>query len=152
SQEFRLSGVAVNDRLDYTVGAFFFKQEGTLEANVNLYYVQFNFIHGPDQTPSHNYAAFAHLSYALTDRLNLSAGIRYSDDEKTYVHFRRNPDGTLPAAPCLADLPPHFVGNAPNCALFGLFNQGATWEDTRTDWRVVLDWRLSDQVMTYGQV
>ena len=158
SQELRLSGTAANDRLDYTVGTFLFKQEGTLEANVNLYYVQFNFIHGPDPTPSHNYAAFAHMSYALTDRLNLSLGLRYSDDEKTYVHFRRNPDGTLPqdATPddpnttCIG--PPHNVINPSNCALFGLYNEGATWEDTRTDWRVALDWRLSDQVMTYGQV
>lgn len=161
SQELRLSGTAANDRLDYTVGTFLFKQDGTLEANVNLYYVQFNFIHGPDPTPSHNYAAFAHLAYAITDRINLSAGLRYSDDEKTYVHFRRNPDGTLPQehpavagpgdpATCLG--PPHFVGNPSNCALFGLFNEGATWQDTRTDWRIALDWRLSDQVMTYGQV
>src|SRR5690606_21391986 len=137
SQELRLSGTAANDRLDYTGGTSLFKPEGTLEANVNLYYVQLNFIHGPDPTPSHNSSACAHMSYALTDRLNLSLGLRYSDDEKTYVHFRRNPDGTLPqdATPddpnttCIG--PPHNVINPSNCALFGLYNEGATWEDTR---------------------
>jgi iron complex outermembrane recepter protein len=149
-QEFRLSGTALNDRLDFTAGTFLFEQDGTLEANVNLYYVQFNFIHGPDPTPSHNYAAFMHTAYSLTDQLNISAGVRYSDDKKTYVHFRRNPDGTLPQGPCIG--PPHNVDNPSNCALVGLFNEGATWEDTRWDWRVALDYRLSNQVMTYGQV
>src|SRR5690606_41689324 len=69
-------------RLDYTVGTFWFEQDGTLEANVNLFYVQFNFIHGPDPTPSHNHAAFGHLTYRLTDRMNLSAGLRFSRSEE----------------------------------------------------------------------
>src|SRR5690606_37856734 len=59
SQELRLSGTAANDRLDYTVGTFLSEHEGTLAANVYLYYVQFRFIHGPDPTPSPNYAACA---------------------------------------------------------------------------------------------
>src|SRR5690606_27257005 len=90
--------------------------------------------------------------FHLTDRLNLSAGIRYSEDEKTYVHFRRNPDGTLPAGPCADGLPPHYVLNPSNCALVGLFNAGATWSDERTDYRVALDYAFSDSVMGYVQV
>ena len=156
STELRLNGTAFDDRLDYTVGAFWFEQDGTLEANVNLFYVQFNFIHGPDPTPSHNHAAFAHAALSLTDRMNLSAGVRFSDDEKTYVHFRRNPDGTVPSEPCVmssfgAPLP-HNVINPSNCALVGLFNEGATWSDQRWDWRVALDYSFSDQVMGYVQV
>src|SRR5690606_31841791 len=108
--------------------------------------------HGPDPTPSHNHAVFAHTTFHLTDRLNLSAGIRYSEDEKTYVHFRRNPDGTLPAGPCADGLPPHYVLNPSNCALVGLFNAGATWSDERTDYRVALDYAFSDSVMGYVQV
>jgi iron complex outermembrane receptor protein len=140
STEVRLSGGS--DRFDYTTGIFWFEQDGTLEANVNLFYVQFNFIHGPDPTPSFNHAAFAHASFDLSDSMRLSAGVRYSEDEKTYTHFRRNIDGTLPAGPCVG--PPHNIANPSNCALIGLFNQGATFADERIDWRVAFDWNLGD--------
>jgi iron complex outermembrane receptor protein len=157
STELRLSGGG--DRLDYTTGIFWFEQDGTLEANVNLFYVQFNFIHGPDPTPSFNHAAFAHLTLHMTDALNLSLGARYSEDEKTYTHFRRNPDGTQPTGAC----PPVLVVPGPpvpipipntvfapsNCALFGLYDRGATWSDQRSDWRVALDYRVGERVMTY---
>ncbi|HUF74250.1 MAG TPA: TonB-dependent receptor [Gammaproteobacteria bacterium] len=149
STELRLSGGG--DNFDYTTGIFWFEQDGTLEANVNLFYVQFNFVHGPDPTPSSNHAAFAHVTFDLTDRMNLSAGVRYSEDEKTYVHFRRNIDGTLPAGPCAAGLPPHDISNPSNCALIGLFNQGATFADDRVDWRLALDYSLGDNSMVYVQ-
>ena len=156
SQELRLSGGG--DKVDWTTGLFWFEQDGTLEANVNLFYVQFNFIHGPDPTPSYNHALFGHTTFHLTDRLNLSAGLRYSEDEKTYVHFRRNPDGSLPqdATPNDPDTtcigPPHNVVNPSNCALFGLFNAGATWSDERMDYRLALDYAVGDSIMTYFQV
>jgi iron complex outermembrane receptor protein len=81
--------------------------------------------------------------------LNLSAGVRYSEDEKTYTHFRRNIDGTLPAGPCVG--PPHNIANPSNCALVGLFNQGATFADERVDWRVALDYSFGDNTMAYIQ-
>jgi iron complex outermembrane receptor protein len=152
STELRLSGGS--ERFDYTTGIFWFEQDGTLEANVNLFYVQFNFIHGPDPTPSFNHAAFAHASFDLSDSMRISAGVRYSEDEKTYTHFRRNPDGTVPASACtatyVAPVPPipiaypNNVLNVSNCALFGLFNQGATFADERVDWRLAFDWNLGD--------
>lgn len=148
STELRLSGGS--DNFDYTAGVFWFEQDGTLEANVNLYYVQFNFIHGPDPTPSFNHAVFAHVNYDISDSLTLSGGVRYSEDEKTYTHFRRNIDGTLPAGPCIG--PPHNIANPSNCALVGLFNQGATWSDERVDWRVALSYDFSDAIMGYFQV
>src|SRR5690606_36781219 len=156
STELRLSGKAADDGLNYTVGAFWFEQDGTLEANVNLCYVQFNFIHGQDPHPSHTHPAFGHVASALTDRMSLSAGVRFYDDEKTYVHFRLNPDGTVPSEPCVmssfnAPLP-HNVINPSNCALVGLFNEGATWSDQRLDWRVALDYSFSGQAMGYVEV
>lgn len=84
--------------------------------------------------------------------MNVSAGLRYSKDEKTYTYFRRNPDGTIPSTPCLPGLPPSAPANAPNCALLGLYNVSDSFKGNRTDWRLALDYRFSDSVMTYGQV
>ena len=99
SQELRLNG-SLGDALDFTLGGFYFEQDGTLEANVNLAYVPLNFIHGPDPTPSDSKALFGHAAWHITDQLNLSAGVRYTEDHKEYTYFRRNPDGTLPEFCC----------------------------------------------------
>lgn len=151
TQEFRLNGVAFNDKLEYTLGTFWFDQDGILEANVNLAYAGLNFIHGPDETPAQARAVFANGVYHLTDNMNLSLGLRYSEDEKDYVFRRRNPDGTIPV-PCTVAGPPASVGNPPNCALAGLFNQAAHFEDERTDYRVALDYNFTDDLMGYAQV
>ncbi|HEX7081350.1 MAG TPA: TonB-dependent receptor [Gammaproteobacteria bacterium] len=148
TQEFRLNGTALDGLLDYTFGAFHVDQDGTLEANVNLYYAQLNFIHGPDPTPSEASALFAHTSWHLSDALNLSVGVRASDESKTYIYRRRNPDGTLPQ---VCNGPPASVNTFPNCVLAGLFNVSGEFDDSRTDWRLALDWRLTDDVMLYTQ-
>ena len=149
SQEFRLSGMAFNDAMEYTVGTFFFEQDGTLEANVNLPYAGINFIHGPDPTPSNARAVFANGVYHLTDRLNLSLGLRYSEDEKDYTFFRRNPDGTAPG-PCTGY--PFSPPVEPNCVFNGLINQSAHFEDDRVDWRTALDYAFTDDIMGYAQI
>src|SRR5262245_57630410 len=57
SQELRFNG-SVGDAFDYTVGGFYFKQDGTLEARVDLNYAGIDFVHGPDPTPSTSQALF----------------------------------------------------------------------------------------------
>ncbi|MBK6673798.1 MAG: TonB-dependent receptor [Proteobacteria bacterium] len=94
SQELRLNGQALNDRVDFTVGAFWFKQGGTLQARVDLNYSGIDFIHGPDPTPSRSIAGFAHADWHLTEATDLTTGLRYTDDHKSYTFFRRNPDGS----------------------------------------------------------
>jgi iron complex outermembrane receptor protein len=139
-----------NDKLDFTVGGFYFKQDGTLQARVDLNYAGIDFIHGPDPTPSESIAAFLHTTWHLTDATNLSLGARHSDDTKEYTYFRRNPNGTLPQ-PC-GPGNPFAPTQPPNCVLNGLYNVSATFEGTRFDWRVSLDHRFSDSFMGYAQV
>lgn len=148
SQELRLSGVAADGDLNYTVGLFHFEQNGTLTANVNLYYAGLHFIHGPDPTPSETQAAFANLAYRLTDNLEVSAGIRQTSEEKTYIYRRRNPDGSIPP-PCNLPGPPYLLGQPVNCAVAGLFEIEDRFTDDRTDYRVALNWNLNDSAMTY---
>jgi iron complex outermembrane receptor protein len=150
SQELRLNGKLFDDAVDFTVGGFYFEQDGTLEARVNLTYAGIDFIHGPDSTPSTSYAGFFNATWHATDQMNLSAGVRYSEDEKTYTYFRRNPDGSLPQ-PCAPGFP-FGPTQPPNCVLAGLFNVSDTFQGSRTDWRVALDYQFSDAFMSYAQV
>jgi iron complex outermembrane receptor protein len=140
SQEVRLNGSAGN-AVDYTVGAFYMKQDGGLNARVGLPWVKFDFIHGPDSTEAKTWAAFANAEWHLTDKLNLIGGVRYSDEEKTYVYFRHNADGTEVTDP-----------DGYNGAVFLLNGRSATFEGNRTDYRASVNFQATDNVMTYASI
>jgi iron complex outermembrane receptor protein len=153
SHEGRLSGVALNDRLDWTVGAYYVDQKVAQHiGQINLYYAQLNFIHGPDLTPSDSQAIFAHTSWHLGERLDLSVGYRYTEDSKFYEWQRHNPDGTA-IVPCLSPPPPggaNSLLNPPSCAIYGFSGLGSTFESDRDDYRVAIDYRITDDLMLYG--
>jgi len=151
TQELRLNGQLFNDKLDFTLGGFYFDQEGTLQARVDLNYSGIDFIHGPDETPANSKAAFLHAEYHLTDDLSVIGGLRYTKDYKNYVYKRSNPDGTIPG-PCPPGFPFAPTG-VPNCVLTGLYNVSPPdpFRSDRTDWRLGINYRWSDSLMTYAQ-
>jgi len=152
SSEVRLNFEAANGMLEGTVGGFYLDQTGTYTARVDLNYVNptIDFIHGPDSTPSTTKAVFGTFTLRPTDGLSLTGGLRYTKDEKIYTYFRSNPDGTVPNGfNC-------FVANGvfsePNCILSGLFDIPGAFRGDRFDWRVVADYRFSDEFLAYGSV
>ncbi len=75
TQEFRLASQAT-DRLFWQAGAFFFDSDFTIRTVVFF---------APDTVLRHTntaWAAFGQVGFDLTDRLNITAGVRYTDDEK----------------------------------------------------------------------
>ncbi|HQS68319.1 MAG TPA: TonB-dependent receptor [Novosphingobium sp.] len=157
SQELRLSGKVMDDRLDFTVGGFYFDTRGTFTGRINLNYAGIDFLHGPDPTPAKNKALFGNFTFALAEGANLTGGIRKSWDEKDYGYARRNPDGSAIQGPCNFFLGaptagPTGLGNQPNCLLFGLNGLTASFRDSRVDWRVAADFRFSPDFMAYAQV
>lgn len=90
SQEFRLIGQAMGQRLDYTLGAFLMRSETDAdEAKIGA--LSFN----PDASPSmlylldsphfevrnRNYALFGNATYAINDKLSGIFGARYTYDD-----------------------------------------------------------------------
>lgn len=91
SQEFRLAGNALDDRLDYVLGAYYGNVDSTSEympyggftyATSNPpYYLS---LVGPKQhvhADTKSYALYANTTYTLTDRWSANAGIRYTRDK-----------------------------------------------------------------------
>jgi iron complex outermembrane receptor protein len=142
SQELRLSGAL--DAVDYTVGAFYFDQYTDYTARVNLNYALIDFVHGPDPTPASTWAVFGNATWHLTDRLNVSAGVRYSDELKDYTHRRHNPDYSDVAGS------PADPGFPINVRVSNLDGATARFEDTRSDWRVAVDYGVGDSAMVYA--
>jgi iron complex outermembrane recepter protein len=147
TQELRFS--LNNKRADLTFGLFYLDQLTNEDARVDLPYVGFDFIHGPDQVPATNKAVYGNADLHLTDRTDLSLGVRHSADTKSYTFHRHNPDGTLPQ-PCTT-----FwfweAGNPPNCGVYGLDGLSVDYSSSNTDWRVALSHDLSNSAMFYVQ-
>jgi len=92
TQEFQLSSSTGND-FEWLVGLYYFKEEGFYNPQV-----LFNFADRPgdnENAPSWYgdffsyddttaYAAFFNGSYAISDRVNITAGLRYSNEDKDH--------------------------------------------------------------------
>ncbi len=92
SLEIQLSGQ--KNKFDWLAGVFLFEEDNKLVENVDVLPI---FL-GPSPTndfrqATTSYAAFIHTSYALTDQLNLTAGFRYTDDEKDITVTQFADDG-----------------------------------------------------------
>jgi iron complex outermembrane receptor protein len=147
TQELRLGVTA--GRIDLTFGYFYLEQQTNEDARVDLPYVGFDFIHGPDLVPSKNEALYAHAALQLGESTDLSLGVRYSEDDKSYTFHRHNPDNT-PVQQCTT-----FwfweQGNPANCGVFGLDGVSVKYSSDNTDWRVALSHDFGDSTMAYIQ-
>ena len=139
--EVQVSGRAI-DRLDWTVGAFYYHGNSQSTQSVELpafmgprlpLYINDPtgvtnglpnslLVNGLDVGTYENTSGFIHGVYALTDQLHVTLGARYSDDKK-HDDF----DNTVFATPV--------DSNA-----------------TRFDWRAGLDYQLTPGLMTYGSI
>jgi iron complex outermembrane receptor protein len=129
--ELQLSGTALdNQALEWTVGAFYFDSESRAYNTTEFGAFDWsgllpNFVANDFYTTT-NKSVFVHLDYQLTQRLSVSGGLRYTEEEKTNI-FDHQP-GTLPV-----------IGPVP-------FN------GNRNDWKISLDYQLNDFTFLYGQV
>jgi iron complex outermembrane recepter protein len=148
TQEFRV-GVSLK-KVDLTFGTFYLDQQTAEDSRVDLPYVGFDFIHGPDTVPSTNKAWYAHVALHLTEKTDLSLGLRHSEDSKSYTFHRHNPDGTAISA-CTT-----FwfweAGNPVNCGVAGLDGLSVAYSSSHTDYRVALSHDLGKSTMLYGQI
>jgi iron complex outermembrane receptor protein len=159
SIEARLNGEFGDGFIEYTLGGFYMDQDGSYTARVDLNYAGIDFIHGPDTTPSTSKALFANATIYPMENWSISGGIRGSWDEKTYTYFRSNPDGTIPG-PCeffTGAAPPGTagptgIGNSPNCLLVGIYDLDGEFKGDRVDWRIVTDYRFSDEFLAYASI
>lgn len=128
--EFQLSGAALaNQALEWTTGLFYFDSESRAYNTTAFGAFDFSgalpdFV-ANDFYTTENKSVFLHLNYRLTDRLSLSGGLRYTEEEKTNI-FDHQP-GSLPV-----------IGPIP-------------FEDSRYDWKISADYQLNDNVFLYTQ-
>lgn len=158
-QELRLSGTA--GPVDYTVGLFYFTQKNRQRNRIDIGYTfgegRFDFI-SDEVADSESRAAFAHAVWHATDRLNVTVGLRYSDEEKHQLLSRLDPGtgGQTASELCAFKYALAFAAcsgtPSPLSPLYlaGGYAPIVTFADDRIDYRVSVDYRWSDSFMTYA--
>ncbi|MEO8306625.1 MAG: TonB-dependent receptor [Pseudomonadota bacterium] len=137
SQELRLNGALLeNDRIQYTLGAFYMNQTSIYATTQDLRYspaALTQFV-GDDPINADTLAFFAHASLKITDKLSTNLGLRYTDEHKDYTFSRKSySGGTVPALAPIDGLTTDYDGN-------------------KVDYRVNFQYDWTDQLMTYLQV
>ncbi|HEX9806812.1 MAG TPA: TonB-dependent receptor [Alteraurantiacibacter sp.] len=132
SQEIRLSGQSFGERLNWTIGGFYFEAEDITGGRVFFPTVFDTLLDDPAKP--RNSSVFAHATLAITDNLNLTAGVRYSDEKKSYVYNRTDPNTGAP--------PP---------SLAAIDGVGAVYEGDRFDYKINADYHITQDVMVYAQ-
>jgi iron complex outermembrane receptor protein len=87
---------------------------------------------GNDPVKTESKAAYGTLFWDITSALNVSAGLRYSKDDKSYTYYRYSLDG---------------VTNNP--FLGSLTGKEATFSGNRTDWHADANYRFNPELMVY---
>ena len=131
--ELRLTGR--HDLLDWSSGVFYYK--GTAEhlgqpQGVRAGTQRFQVDHYDPKA----WAAYGNVVVHLIDRLNITGGIRYSDDQKG-VDFNSLTDATPPGKTT-------FVASSAS-TIFDI-----TVKSTRRDWKAGVDYSINDNVMAYA--
>ena len=153
SEELRLNG-GWSQIMDWTVGGFYFRELSVYATHQDLWYATdttyetvpgappgffngfFDFT-GNDPILAHDKAGYLHTVWHLTPKLNLTAALRYTNQDKTYTFSRLDPAGQPGGTAAIV------------AALNGVSSE---YTGSRVDYRGVLDYRWTDQLMTYAQV
>jgi len=136
TQELRLNGSSF-DKLDWTVGGYYYDQKATFGGLKVLApgTVNETLFKGNDPVPSTSISGFVHAIYHVTEPLSLIAGVRYTDEEKTYTFQRQNP-----YAPGASFTPVGAIDGAT-----------ATFNGNNVDYRAGVQYDWTPSIMTYLQ-
>ncbi|PXA97676.1 TonB-dependent receptor [Nostoc sp. 3335mG] len=83
SQEVQLLGKALDNKLNYVLGGYYFKEAGNLHDYVTFAEGQVQ-VDGPNRLETANYAAFGQIDYRPTEWLGLTVGGRYTNEKKRF--------------------------------------------------------------------
>jgi iron complex outermembrane receptor protein len=88
SQEVQMIGSAIDNRLDYVLGGYYFREAGHVHDFVALDILM---VDGDNTVNTTSYAGFAHANFKLTDKFVVTAGARYSIEDKSMTGRQSDP-------------------------------------------------------------
>ncbi len=88
SQEFQLNGLAFADRLNWIIGVYYASEDARMQADTLILQALYDAVGADSSTSlriwqdSKSFAGYGQITYKLNEKLSLTAGARYSYDEK----------------------------------------------------------------------
>ncbi len=96
SQELQLLGTSFSDKLQWILGAYYYEEDGE---NINPVRFSQVSIQSGGEYKATSWAVFGQGTWSFTDALDLTVGLRYTDDSRDYrpdQFFEELPIGPLP--------------------------------------------------------
>ncbi len=102
SQELQLTGAGIDNRLNYVVGAYYFKEDGVEDIFNQIAHVPAisggpptNFFQNlARHIDNESWALYGQFTFDITDSLHLTVGTRYTESEKDFVMITERVTGT----------------------------------------------------------
>ena len=135
SQELRLTG-KVADRINFTVGGFYFHYNALTRQRVDIPSLQFV---ENDKIRETTKAAFANVDWEAATGLDLIGGVRYTSASKTVIYGRQGTPGSI-------------FGGLPDPRVRSLDGVVGRYQGHHWDFRGAVQYRWSPELMTYAQV
>jgi len=134
TQELRLSA-RLGDILDLTLGGYYYDAKSRQGGRINIAPAGLDFVSDDpfDQTSK---SGFIHAVAHVLPGFNITGGLRYTKENKTYTFHRSSPIPGVAINPLIA-------------ALDGVTASSAA---DHWDWRIALDYELVRDVRLYGQI
>ncbi|MEH3108014.1 MAG: TonB-dependent receptor [Sphingomonas fennica] len=92
SQELQLLGNALDNKLKYVLGAYYFKESGDLHDYVTFAEGLLQ-VDGPNDLWTKNYAFFGQVDYRFSDFIGVTVGGRYTNEKKRFEGFQSDANG-----------------------------------------------------------
>ncbi len=143
--------------LTYLAGLYYLNED--IHVDPATYDQQYNASVQRFVTKTNSFAAFGRLAYSITDSFRLTAGVRWTRDEKSFAgEFDSAQTLCLPflgwvANPASTPPPPLCIGGqgqivAPNPPI--VLDRNNDW--TRTTWRAAAEWRARPESLAYASI
>ena len=129
TQEFQITGVTSNGRLEWATGLFYYDAEDSNQGWNFLYPFILSTNNHKDVQTIESTAVFMHGTYQINDRLSITAGVRHTDDEKDVNVFRQD-----------------FVTDT-----VIIPNTPVSVSASEVSPKLGLTWQINDELMTYVQ-
>ncbi|WP_233079505.1 TonB-dependent receptor [Rheinheimera soli] len=135
TQEFRLAS-DTNEALEWQVGAFYFDSSFGV-TSVDGFFGATTVYHGNE-----SWAVFGQTTYNLSDRWDITGGIRYTHDEKTFSVGQQNINGIALNVPGPDGNPLASIQDYDPIKV----------DDGQVSWELSSNYRLTDKTSLYGRL
>nr|WP_246864418.1 TonB-dependent receptor [Spongiibacter thalassae] len=147
SQELQLNGTALDSRLSWIVGLYYFIEEGDDDSiSGALFPINPAIGYVDAEITNKSRAVFAQLNFDLSERLRMTTGLRYTEDEREMIS--RNRDRNAFTGAESSSLPPETLDGDPNDPFRATFKRDYDYWSSMFG----LDYQISDSLFSYLKV